>query len=189
MREFTPVSIAIGVCIIALQAIILYLLGQPAMCECGYIKAWESVVLSPGNSQHLMDWYTFSHVIHGLLFYLGLWYFFPRVSIGTRLAMAIAIEAGWEIFENTPMVIDHYRQQALAQGYVGDSILNSVSDTVAMILGFIAAWRLPVLASIALIIGIELFTGLVIRDGLLLNILGFVYTPEWIANWQTGSSG
>ena len=186
MQDISWRFVGIGALVIAAQALALYLLGQPAICECGYVKVWESVVLSAGNSQHLADWYTFSHIIHGFVFYLGLWYFFPRMSIGMRLVLAIAIEAGWEVFENTPMIINHYREQALAQGYIGDSILNSVSDTLAMVLGFILAWRLPLWGLVALGIGMELFTGVMIRDGLILNIVGFAYTPDWIANWQNG---
>src|SRR3989338_431230 len=100
--------------VFAVQALVLYAFGQPWICECGYVKLWEGVVASAGNSQHLSDWYTFSHIIHGFLFYLGLWYFFPRMSLLQRLVIATGIEAGWEIFENTPMVIQHYREQALA---------------------------------------------------------------------------
>src|SRR3990167_4098548 len=127
--------------LIALQALLLFLLGQPSVCECGYVKMWEGVVLSSGNSQHLTDWYTFSHVIHGFLFYLALWFFFPRMPIAARFLLAFGAEAAWEVFENTPVVIEHYRQQALAQGYTGDSIINSVMDTIAMVVGFLMAWR------------------------------------------------
>lgn len=177
----------VSVLILAVQAIVLFLFGQPAICECGYVKLWEGVVLGSGNSQHLTDWYTFSHVIHGFIFYLALWYFFPRMSIATRLVLALGIEAGWEIVENTPWLIEHYRQQALAQGYVGDSIINSLMDTLAEVLGFLLAWRLPVLVIVALAVGLELFVGFSIRDNLFLNILGFFYQFDFISEWQSGS--
>src|SRR3990172_12946076 len=108
-------STAVLLCagIILIQALALSSFGQPPICECGYVKLWEGVVLSSGNSQHLTDWYTFSHVIHGFLFYLALWYFFPRMPIATRFLLALGVEAGWEIIENTPWLIEHYRQQAL----------------------------------------------------------------------------
>ena len=109
-----------GVALVAVQAIALYLMGQPGICECGFVKVWEGVVLSPGNSQHLSDWYTFSHILHGLLFYVGIWFFFPRLSVWTRLLLALGIEIAWEILENTPMVIDHYRQQTLSQSRPGE---------------------------------------------------------------------
>ena len=171
--------------LLATQGIVLYLLGQPLICECGYIKQWEGVVVSIGNSQQLTDWYTFSHVIHGFLFYLGLWYFFPRMSVLQRLVIVTGIEAGWEIFENTPMVIEHYRQQALAAGYVGDSIINSVLDTIAMIVGFLFATRAPVAATIATGIGLELWVGYSIRDGLTLNVLNFIHQFQFIKDWQS----
>jgi len=177
----------LGALFIVAQAGILYLLGQPATCECGFVKVWESAVLSSGNSQHLSDWYSFSHIIHGVIFYALLTYFFPRMPLFARFAFAVGIEVAWEILENTPMVIEHYRLQALAQGYVGDSILNSVSDTLMMVGGFVLAWRLPVWASVALCVLLEVFVMYMIRDGLALNILGFVYTPEFIASWQSSA--
>src|SRR3989344_7898267 len=139
-----------GALLIAAQALVLYLMGQPTICTCGYVKVWEGAVLSSGNSQHLIDWYTFSHIIHGFLFYLGLWFFFPRLSMPKRFLLALTLEVGWEMFENTPMVIEHYRQQALAQGYIGDSIINSISDTIAMVIGFLIAWKWPVWSVVAL---------------------------------------
>jgi len=147
---------------------------------------WEGVVLSSGNSQHLTDWYTFSHIIHGFLFYLGLWYFFPRMPIWRRLLLAMGIEIAWEIAENTPMVIQHYREQALAQGYMGDSIINSVSDTFAMIFGFILARHLPLWSIITIALGLELFVVYMIRDNLVLNILNLIYQFPPIAVWQAG---
>lgn len=161
--------------ILSLQALALHLLGQPWICECGFVKMWEGVVASSGNSQHLTDWYTFSHIIHGFLFYLGLWFFFPRMSIWQRLVIATGIEAGWEIIENTPWLIDHYRQQALSVGYVGDSIINSLTDTISMVIGFLFAWRAPAAANFGVGMGLELWTGYQIRDGLALNVLNFVH--------------
>ena len=172
--------------LIILQALALYLFGQPSICTCEYVKVWEGIVLGAGNSQHLTDWYTFSHIIHGFLFYVGLWYVFPRMPVAWRLAAAVGIEAAWEVIENTPMVIEHYRQQALAAGYIGDSILNSVSDTIAMAAGFVAAWRLPVWGSIMMGLGLEALPLWGIRDGLSLNILGFVHQFDFISRWQSG---
>lgn len=176
----------IGVLLVSAQVLVLKLFGQPPICECGYVKFWEGVVASSGNSQHLTDWYTPSHVIHGTLFYLGLWFFFPKTPVWFRLALAIGIEVSWEIIENTPWIIDRYREQALAQGYVGDSIINSVMDTLAMIGGFLLAWRLPVAASVALVIFLEAFTLNWIRDGLALNIIQLLYPIDAISEWQAG---
>lgn len=107
--------------------------------------------------------------------------------MGLRFLMCVGLEAGWEILENTPMVIDHYRKQALAQGYTGDSIVNSVSDNVAMMLGFLAAWRLPVWAVVVLGLGMEAFVAYCIRDNLTLNILNLIHGFEAIATWQAGA--
>lgn len=175
-----------SVLLVALQVFTLYILGQPPICECGDVKIWEGIVLSSGNSQHLTDWYTFSHVIHGFLFYLGLWFLFPRMSIGMRFLLALSIEIGWEVLENTPMVIEHYRQQALAQGYIGDSIINSVMDTSAMAVGFLMAWKWPILAVVVLGIGMEVFVGYSIRDNLALNVIGLLHQFEFIHVWQSG---
>lgn len=179
-------ALGVGAVLVALQALALWLMGQPYVAESGVVKLWEGVVLSPGNSQHLSDWYTFSHVIHGLLFYWLLSVFAPKLPVGARLALAVGIEASWELIENTPMVIEHYRQQALAQGYTGDSIVNSVTDTLAMVVGFVAAWKLPVWGSIMLGLGLEVAPLWFIRDGLLLNILGFAHQFDFISQWQNG---
>ncbi len=162
------------------------MMGQPAIAQSGVIKLWEGAVLSSGNSQHITDWYTFSHVIHGLVFYWLLSLAAPRVPVLLRLLFAMGIEVSWEILENTPMVIEHYRQQALAVGYTGDSILNSISDTMAMVAGFVAAWRLPVWGSIMMGLGLEAAALWFIRDGLSLNIVGFVHQFDFITQWQNG---
>ena len=186
MRRAIFLSGALIVVFLAVQAFVLYLFGQPLLCECGSITLWEGDVGSSGNSQQIADWYTFSHIIHGFIFYGILSYLFPRLSFWQRLVIAIGIEAAWEIVENLPVVIAHYRQQALAAGYTGDSILNSICDTIAMILGFVFAFRAPVWASVFLAVGFELFVGYTIRDGLFLNILGFFYQFEAISVWQRG---
>jgi len=170
--------------LIALQAFILFLFGQPLVSRTHSLMLWAGEVRSAENSQQLTDWYTFSHVIHGFIFYLALWYFFPKLTIWQRLALAVGIEVAWEITENTPMVIKHYREQALAQGYFGDSVINSVSDTCAMMLGFLVAWRLPILATVAIGVFLELWVGYWIHDNLTLNIIGFLWTPDFIARWQ-----
>ena len=171
---------------LALQAMVLYLFGQPPICTCGYVKLWEGIVLSSGNSQHLTDWYTFSHIIHGFLFYLLLWAVFPKMPVGKRLLFAMGIEIGWELLENTPMVIQHYREQALSQGYVGDSIINSVFDTLAMVVGFFMAKKWPIWSIVLIGIGLEIFTAYMIRDNLTLNIINLIHQFPAISAWQAG---
>lgn len=179
--------ILISVGIVALQIFALNLFGQPAYCTCGYIKLWEGVVLSIGNSQHLTDWYTFSHIIHGIIFFYAITAVFPRSPVLLRLLLSVGLESGWEIIENTPWAINHYRMQALAQGYTGDSILNSFSDSLSMIIGFVLAWRLPLYVVAGLAIFLELLVGYLIHDGLLLNVINLIYPFQFIADWQSGS--
>ena len=179
-------NLFIGTGLIVLQILVLYLLGQPFISASGQIKLWVSAVLSPEMSQQLFDWYTFSHIIHGFIFYGALRLLFPRMSVGVRLLIAMGIEIGWEIAENTPWVINAYREQALAVGYAGDSILNSVMDTVSMVAGFFFVLRSPVWATVFLAVFFEVFVGYMIRDNLTLNVLNFIYQFEFIHDWQSG---
>lgn len=173
--------------LLALQFGVLLWFGQPLIFEGGFVKLWEGVVQGSGNSQHLSDWYTFSHIIHGFIFYWVLTLVAPKLSVVSRLVIALGVEVGWEVLENTPMVINHYREQALAQGYMGDSILNSVSDSVAMMLGFLWAARMPVWSTILAALGLELFVGYAIRDNLTLNIMNLIHQFDFIKNWQSRS--
>jgi hypothetical protein len=161
-------------------------MGQVPICKCGYVKVWHGVVFSAENSQHISDWYTFSHVIHGFAFYGLLWLVGRRWSLGVRLVLALLLESGWEILENTDMVINRYREVTIALDYYGDSVLNSVCDILAMALGFFLAWRLPVWVTIALTIFLELFVLYFIRDNLTLNIIMLLYPLDGIRTWQGG---
>ena len=176
-----------GLGLVSLQAAVLFMMGQPVTCECGSVKLWEGIVLGTGNSQHVSDWYTPSHVIHGILFYLLLRYALPKSSVPTRLLLAVGIEVSWEVFENTPFIIDRYREQALALGYMGDSILNSVSDTIAMVAGFLIASRARVAIAVLVVIALEAFVGYMIRDNLTLNVIQLLVPIDAIAEWQAGN--
>ncbi len=182
----------VGLCLLAvagllaLQAGVLYAFGQPPICTCGTIRLWVGTVSGPENSQQLSDWYSFSHVIHGIGFYFLLWLIAPRMPVMLRLALAVGIEVGWEILENTPFIIDRYRQQALAQGYVGDSIVNSLSDTACAIFGFFLARLSPVWGSVGLVVALEVFVGVMIHDNLTLNIIQLIHPIPAISHWQAG---
>lgn len=172
--------------IVVVAAAILLAMGRVPYCTCGYVKAWHGVVMSAENSQHLSDWYTPSHVIHGILFFALLGRLLGRVPVDTRFVMAVALEAAWEVVENTPMVIDRYRATTIALDYFGDSVLNSVADILAMSAGFWLASAAPVALSLGLSLAMELFVGYMIRDNLTLNVLMLVYPLEAIKRWQSG---
>ena len=132
----------------------------------------------------LADWYSLSHVVHGLLFYALLWLLFRRSPVEWRFLAAVAIEAAWEVIENTPFVIDRYRQTTAALGYSGDSILNSVSDMLMMCMGFVLARKLPTPAAVVLLVVLEVVPLFVIRDNLTLNIWNLIAPNPSIAAWQ-----
>jgi len=176
------------VAVVAIAAVILLAMGRVPICTCDYVKLWHGVVASSENSQHLSDWYTFSHIIHGFGFY-GLFWLIGRRSgwpAGIRLVLATVLESGWEILENTPLIINRYREQTIALDYYGDSVLNSVADIGAMLAGFLAAWRLPILVIVMLAIAMEIGVAWWIRDNLTLNILQLLYPTDTVLRWQQG---
>src|SRR6185295_5561431 len=167
--RLSPLACAlIGFALIAATAIVLHAMGQPLICRCGTVKLWQGDVMGPENSQQLIDWYSPSHLIHGLLL------------------IALLLECGWEILENSPIIIDRYREATISLGYRGDSVINSVSDITFMLIGFALAARLPVAVSIALAVLLELAVGYMIRDNLTLNIIMLIWPLEAIKTWQAG---
>ena len=181
------VAAAVVLGIMVVQALVLHLMGRVWICSCGTVRMWVGDIWSPELSQQLFDWYTPSHIVHGILFYGLLRLVLPRAPVPVRLLIAVGIEVSWEIAENSPWVIEAYRQQALAAGYTGDSILNSLLDTVAMMTGFAIARLVPWQATVALVLALEIGVGALVRDNLTLNVLNFVHRFPAIEAWQKGA--
>lgn len=180
-----PKPLATLVLVLVAATAILWAMGRPPICTCGTVTLWGHV--GPAQSQMLTDWYSPSHIVHGFLFFAALRWLWPKASVEWRFVAAMLVESAWEIIENTPMVIDRYREATIALGYSGDSILNSASDVVMMALGFLAARRLPVWADITLVLLLELIPLVVIRDNLTLNVWMLLAPNDAILTWQAGA--
>jgi len=177
-----------AIVLLAATAALLYLMGRPPICTCGAIDLWVGEPNSSRTSQMLSDWYSPSHIVHGFLFFAGLWLVARRWPLERRFLVALAIEAAWEIVENTPLIINRYREETAALGYTGDSVLNSMSDIAMMGLGFLLARRLPVWASVVVVLILELVPLLVIRDNLTLNVWMLLAPNDALKAWQSGGS-
>ncbi|NUR45316.1 MAG: DUF2585 family protein [Sphingomonas sp.] len=172
--------------ILAVVAGIELAMGRNPICTCGNVALWVGERDSPRTSQMLADWYSLSHIVHGLLFYVLLWLVARRLDANWRFVIASCVEAAWEVVENTPMVIDRYRATTAALGYTGDSVVNSLSDVVMMAIGFLIARKMPVRTSILLLILLEVVPLRVIRDNLTLNVIALVAPNPAIQAWQAG---
>lgn len=171
--------------VLGISIFILWAMGRPPICTCGRVGLWGEV--GPAQSQMLADWYSPSHIVHGFLFYAALRWLWPAGTVERRFGVALLIEAFWEIAENTPMVIDRYREATIALGYSGDTILNSASDIVMMALGFLAARRFPLWVSLATVLVLELIPLIVIRDNLTLNVIMLLAPNNAILSWQAAA--
>lgn len=186
MKRRNVLVLTLGV--FAVQALFLFFLGHVWICKCGFVKLWHGVTFSSENSQHLSDWYSFSHIIHGFIFYWLAWLVGRKRgwSVGLMFLLALVVESAWEIFENTDLIINRYREVTVSLDYYGDSIINSVMDIVFMIFGFWIAKMSPVWLTISAVIFLELWVGWSIRDNLTLNIIMLLYPFQSILKWQSG---
>lgn len=174
-----------AVLMIAAAAAIELLMGRHPICTCGTVELWVGARDSPKTSQMLTDWYSLSHVVHGLIFYALLWLLMRRFPVASRFLVALFLEVSWEVIENSRFVIDRYRETTAAFGYSGDSILNSVSDMLMMCIGFLIARKLPRWGSVLLLVALEVVPLFMIRDNLTLNIWNMIAPNPTIQSWQT----
>jgi hypothetical protein len=175
-------SVATSIALLVTAAV-QYSFGRIFICQCGYIKLWHGNNWSNENSQHLTDWYTFSHIIHGFAFYY-LGKLIKRLTLFQSFLLALSIEVIWEIIENSSFIINRYRETTISLDYFGDSIINSLFDIIAMVLGFYLAKKLPLWMILGLTLSMEIIVGYLIRDNLTLNIIMLIYPLEAIKNWQ-----
>jgi hypothetical protein len=184
-RLSLPKALLISLGIVLVAALVLYAMGRTPMCPCPF-KLWVGRN-QPEQSQHFLDWYSYTHVLHGVVFYFLLTVILRgRLSMAARLVIATLIEGAWEIFENTPFIINRYRTATISHDYYGDTIVNSVGDILSMIVGFLIAARLPVWVTIFLFLASEVLLFVLLRDNLLLNVIMLIYPMEWIRQLQTG---
>lgn len=177
----------LALAIVCLAATAELAMGRHAICTCGTVDLWIGQRDSPKTSQMLSDWYSFSHVVHGLLFYAALWLVARRRPMGWRFVAAVLVEAGWEVTENTPWIIDRYRATTAAIGYTGDTVVNSASDIAMMALGFLLARKLPVRTGVLLLMALEVIPLIAIRDNLTLNILSLISPNDAVQAWQAAA--
>jgi len=186
LTDIKPIHWLAVLGVLALTAAVELALGRNPICTCGQVELWHPY-LDAGNSQHIGDWYTLSHIIHGFLFYLLGWLVLRGRPPGERLILAVAIEAAWEMLENSPIIINRYRAATVSLGYTGDSIVNSMGDIASFVLGFYVARKLGLWRSLAIFLVVELLMLWLIRDNLTLNVLMLLWPIDAIRKWQSGA--
>jgi hypothetical protein len=174
---------AMGV-VLVLMIVLLHAQGRLFLCSCGHFAIWISDTCSSNNSQQLFDPYSFTHLLHGFLFFWLIALLFRRLTPGWQTWLALLLESAWEVFENTSFVIDKYRTETAALGYTGDTVVNSLGDLACALVGFVIARQLGVRRSLILFVLIELILILWIHDSLLLQILMLVRPVAAIKSWQ-----
>ncbi len=167
-------------------ALTLTSMGRRLWCKCGSLSPWSWDIWTEHNSQHLLDPYLFSHVLHGVVFFGLLALVAKSRSLADRLVIAGLLEAAWEVLENTPMVVNKYREATISLDYFGDSVANSMVDIVACMAGFLVAASIPAWASVGGFVAVELALAMWIRDSLILNVIMLIYPLESIKTWQMG---
>src|SRR5829696_6161287 len=170
--------------VLLLMIVLLRVQGRLFVCACGYFELWTSDTCSSNNSQQLFDPYSFTHLLHGFLFFWLIALLCQRLTTGWQLWLALLFESAWEVFENTSFVINKYRTETAALGYQGDTIVNSLGDLSCALIGFVIARQLGIRRSLIVFLLVELVLILWIHDSLLLQILMLVQPVEAIKLWQ-----
>jgi hypothetical protein len=181
-----PLSPLVLMAVLGVTVLCLRWEGRHWWCRFGDLSPWSSGIQSGHTSQHVLDPYSFTHVLHGMLLYAFFRLVAGRLRWDVRLVLAVALECAWEMIENSGPVIGRYRQATVAVGYEGDTVLNSLGDIVSCLLGFLAARRLPVRYAVALFLVTDLALLAANRDNLLLNVIVLVFPSEAIRSWQVG---
>jgi len=185
LQEF-PYQTSVIAFIILAAVVALDLMGRVWWCQVGDYAPWSWVVLSRHNSQHLIDPYSFTHILHGVLEFWLIGLVFGKVPIAWRFVIAIFIESSWEVVENTNYIINRYREATISLDYYGDSIMNSLADIFCCGLGFLLAQKIRLWWSLAVFVVMEVVLLFWIRDSLLVNILMLVWPLDSVKQWQTG---
>jgi len=179
-------TIIAAICLMAAAAVFLWLQGRVFWCQAGDWSPWSWQINSAHNSQHVIDAYSFTHILHGVLEFWLIGLVFRRVPFAWRLVIAIFIEASWEVIENSSYIIERYRAATISLDYFGDSIVNSLSDITCCALGFSIAYKLKFRKSLALFVATELILIFTIRDSLIINLIMLIYPLDAIKAWQLG---
>ncbi len=182
----TPLALTSYFAVIAGAVLMLYYQGRVWWCQVGDMMPWSWDIWSPHNSQHLIDPYSFTHILHGVVEFWLIGLLFWKMPLAWRLLLAIVIESTWEVAENSSYIINRYREATISLDYLGDSIINSIGDIICCVIGFILAYKLRFWKSLILFVATETILLLWIRDSLIVNLIMLIYPVEAIKAWQIG---
>lgn len=180
------VRIALLVIVYALLGLYLLWHGQPLICKCGYVKLWENDVMSAGNSQHIADWYSLSHFLHGMLIVLGWRLFFPKLPMRYAFLTGVATAVSWEVVEHSSYVMERFRESTISLGYYGDAVINSMSDATIMSIGLYTATRLSIKHILLIILLFESLSVAFAHDSLILSTIMLIHPIDAVRAWQLG---
>lgn len=186
LQDHVPIYITLVIGIFLFQSAVLLLMGQPCLPASGLVCFYTDIN-GPGNSQHLSDWYTFTHFLHGCIFYFityGLRTLFPIITVNYCYLITLSSAVLWEFIENSPCTINRVKQSGAGAAYNGDSVINSFSDSLACTCGFWISYLTPWWVILLYAIAEEILLGVIIRDNLIMSTLQLIFSFSCISNWQ-----